>query len=205
MYVIYLCIYIYIHIYTYVHLHGFVKKHVRRPPVALLAPLPRDPQTAAPDPRAPRGPRGPALQHQDLQPHLLTIDLNQKDPWNFCVAFACFFRCESNQTGKKTKKKQFQELCEDFKKKKLAKIYHPCYHLLFIDFLSPKNSSENATATWLRRCCRALSGERHLVHQRSKVGGASSLWEVESCHDIPTTTWGDVFWGGIKKRTSKII
>ena len=59
-------------------------KHVRRPPVARnLAPLPvaLAPRrcSTAPDPRAPRGPRGPALQHQDLQPHLLTVDLNQKN------------------------------------------------------------------------------------------------------------------------------
>lgn len=100
-----------------------------------------------------------------------------KNPWNFFVAFACFFRCDNNQTEKKTKKQkkwQFQELWRFFKNQPLPSLVH----WFFVTILVP---------TWLRDkvcCCRALRG-LHLVHQRSKVGGASSLWEVESPWFLP--------------------
>lgn len=139
MYMYYVNMYVYIYIY-HVHLHRFVQ-NMPWPPVALLAPLPAPAPlrrcSTAPDPRAPRGPRGPALQQQDLQPHLLTVDLNQKTLETSSLLLLAFLDATTikQKKNKKTKKMTVSRIVKIFQKPtftiscSLIFCHHSCTHL----------------------------------------------------------------------------
>lgn len=187
----------YIYIY-HVHLHRFVQ-NMPWPPVALLAPLPAPAPlrrcSTAPDPRAPRGPRGPALQQQDLQPHLLTVDLNQKTLETSSLLLLAFLDATTIKQKKKQKNKKNDSFknCEDFSKTNL-------YHLLFIDFLSPflyppGCVTRFAAAALSAACTWCIKGPR------LAAPAAFGRWRA---HDFYPTRNGWLFLGG-NSRTSKII